>query len=118
MIRATSAATGYFKEVTIPRNRIHLEVETPDIESTTHYRFLDGATSANNPSQTAWNEACAWQMGVSETDYSSVAEAIGCVVSIGCGKTKWQMFTNTKELPISKYFRLILTLAKVITDTV
>ena len=81
-------------------------------------RFIDGGTNANNPSDLAWDEVCAWQIGVSGKVFDSASNAIGCIVSIGCGRTKWQMFANTTDSAFRKYLRITLSLSKLVTDTV
>ena len=116
VVRATSAAPSYFKEKKIPTHRLQLEMETPNLVS--EERFIDGGTAANNPSDLAWDEVCAWQIGMSGEDYGSASSAIGCIVSIGCGRTKWQMFANATDSAFRKYLRISLSLSKIVTDTV
>ena len=115
VVRATSAAPSYFRQVEIESPKLCLQDSTTSKASEV---FIDGGTAANNPSPLAWNEACAWQMGVSGRQYSSVADAVGCFVSIGCGRTEWRLVPDASTPPISKYFRMMLSLSKIITETV
>ena len=115
VVRATSAAPSYFRQVEIESQKLCLQNSTT---SETSEVFIDGGTAANNPSPLAWDEACAWQMGVSGKEYSSVADAIGCIVSIGCGRTHWQLVSDATTAPIRKYARMMFSLSKIITETV
>lgn len=115
VVRATSAAPSYFRQVEIESEKLRLQDSTT---SETSEVFIDGGTAANNPSPLAWDEACAWQMGVSGKQYSSVADAIGCIVSIGCGRTHWQLVSDATTAPIRKYARMMFSLSKIITETV
>ena len=118
VVRATSAAPSYFREKMIPSRRLNREVQPADSLSKDQDRFIDGGTAANNPSDLAWDEVCAYQIGVSEGDYCSASDAIGCIVSIGCGRTKWQMFANATDSAFRKYLRIFFSLSKIVTDTV
>lgn len=105
--RATSAAPSFFREVYILN---------PGGQSS---RYMDGGVLHNNPSQLAWNEVCEWQIGVSEAmPRLTSADAIGCFVSIGCGRTRWQIFGNEGEPAIATYRRMGGAPRKMITDPV
>jgi len=96
--RATSAAPGYFP---------HVEIK--DV------RYIDGAVFFNNPANIAWNEA--WQMAKLEREHVSPGEAIGLHVSIGTGKSVWQIFGKKGAPAISKYLHMLFTQSKIVTDT-
>ena len=112
--RATSAAPSFFKEVCIAENKLNPDARTG------YSRFMDGAVLHNNPSDLAWQEVCAWQIGVYDIEprFTSPSNAIGCFVSIGCGRTQWQIFGNEGEQPLTKYRRMSGAPQKMITDTV
>ncbi|KAI9765320.1 MAG: hypothetical protein M1840_007519 [Geoglossum simile] len=109
VVRATSAAPGFFKVVKIANDKIQ-----PGVQDERCSRFMDGGVLYNNPSDLAWNEVCAWQIGVSGR---STGDAIGCFVSIGCGRSKWQIFGNKGEIPLLKYIRMIRAPRKMVIDT-
>lgn len=77
---------------------------------------MDGAISANNPVELAWNEA--WQMAKLQDKDAKASHAIGCLVSIGTGRSLWQIFGKDGMIPLAKYFRMLFTQSKIITDTV
>jgi len=110
---ATSAAPAIFKVVKIPSEKVLPNV--PPVPP--HQRFMDGGILANNPSDFAINEVTAWQMA-DPNRCRSTADAIGCFVSIGCGKSKWQIFGNPGEISVLKYLRMRAAPKDIITDTV
>lgn len=97
--RATSAAPSYFK-----------------ILETAHGKFLDGGLLHNNPVALAWNEA--WHMARLEEPNISAARAIGCLLSIGTGTSKYQVFAKEKQSALRKYLHLMTAPRKIITETV
>jgi Patatin-like phospholipase len=99
--RATSAAPGYFKTY---------KTQNPENE------FMDGGICANNPSMVVWNEAC--QMAKIQDPSSTPAKAIGCLVSLGTGKSSYEIFGRAHQPAISKYLNMNKAPRKMITDTV
>lgn len=77
---------------------------------------MDGGIVANNPSLVAWNEA--WQMAQLDDQTITPAKAIGCLISIGTGKSEYTIFGGKKQMSISKYLNMNSAPKKMITDTV
>jgi patatin-like phospholipase/acyl hydrolase len=101
--RATSAAPGYFSKV-----RLTLHQNS--------YDFMDGGIRANNPSLVAWNEVL--QMARHDNPSITGAKAVGCFVSVGTGKSKYQIFGRETESAVSKYLNMNKAPRKMLTDTV
>lgn len=99
--RATSAAPGYFKTF-----------QTSDKK----HEFMDGGIVANNPSMVAWNEA--WHMAQLSDETMTAARAIGCLVSVGTGKSHYTIFGRKHQIPLFKYLNMNKAPKKMITDTV
>ena len=99
--RATSAAPGYFKVLKLPN---------------TNHVFMDGGIRANNPSLVAWNEVL--QMARIDNPSITGGKAVGCFISVGTGKSQYQIFGREKQLAVSKYFNMNKAPKKMITDTV
>ena len=115
---ATSAAPAIFKVVKIASEKVPPNVPPAQDRPVPRYqRFMDGGVLANNPSDLAFNEVIAWQIAISDTS-KSAADAIGCFVSIGCGKRKWQIFGNPGEISLLKYLRMRAAPKSMVTDTV
>lgn len=115
---ATSAAPAIFKVVKIPSKKV-LPNPPPaqDTPVPRYQRFMDGGILANNPSDFALNEVTTWQ--IADPDRcKSTAHAIGCFVSIGCGKSKWRIFGNPGEASLWKYLRMRSAPKDIVTDTV
>ena len=57
-----------------------------------------------NPSMIAWNEA--WHMAQIQDHTITPAKAVGCLVSIGTGKSVYTIFGRKNQLAISKYLNM------------
>jgi hypothetical protein len=100
---ATSAAPSYFNPVTlgIAEDRA---------------RYVDGAIKGNNPASIAWQEA--WHMARHHNPSVSASQAIAGLVSIGTGKSVWNILGDQRSLPLMKYTHMFRMQSKIITDTV
>jgi hypothetical protein len=115
---ATSAAPAIFKVVKIPSEKVPPNApQAQDRPGPRYQRFMDGGVLANNPSDFALNEVIAWQIAHPDR-CKSTADAIGCFVSIGCGKSRWQIFGNPGEISLLKYLRMRAAPKDMVTDTV
>lgn len=101
--RATSAAPGLFDEVVLAGGG-------------QEGRFMDGGIQANSPAIIAYYEA--WFMAQNQQPDIPPSRAIGCVVSVGTGKSLWRMFSKSGTLPLAKYWKMYTTQGKIVTDTV
>jgi hypothetical protein len=99
--RITSAAPGYFKEY--------------QLEGSNHV-IMDGGIMANNPSAIAWNEAI--QMARIQDPSITAGNAIGCFISIGTGKSQYQIFGRKGQNSLSKYLTMKETARKILAGTV
>lgn len=101
--RATSAAPGYFSEFRKESNgNVHV--------------FADGGIRANNPSLIAWNEVL--QMARLDNPSITGGKSVGCFISIGTGKSKYQIFGRENQNAFSKYLNMNKAPRKMLTDTV
>jgi hypothetical protein len=78
--------------------------------------FTDGGIQANNPSLITWNEV----LQMARLDNPSITEgkSVGCFISIGTGKSKYQIFGRENQNAFSKYLNMNKALRNMLTDTV
>lgn len=105
--RATSAAPSYFKSFQ--------KVQGDGNEIRTH-TYLDGGTLANNPAAIAFNEAL--HMARIREHHISGKKAVGCLISIGTGRSKYQLFQEEKQSALSRYMNMSKAPRQMITDSV
>ncbi|RDW86016.1 hypothetical protein BP5796_04341 [Coleophoma crateriformis] len=99
--RATSAAPGYFKPLII-------EGEEKEVQ------FMDGGLEYNNPSLLAFYEM---EYMAKNTHATRNIELRGCLVSIGCGISAFDVFPEDKQWPATRYIKLLRAFRKIATDT-
>jgi Patatin-like phospholipase len=100
---ATSAAPGYFNPVKLGDGDDAAE-------------YVDGAIQANNPSSIAWQEA--WNLARLQDPSVTASQAIAGLVSIGTGKSVWNILEKSRSIPLMKYAHMYRSQSKLLTDTV